>query len=74
MRGGTFEGVAREITDPVEYERAMALYCGPVTVFDRFTYLAHRTGRPTAARIRAMLERWFTVCVPLVIELSPVRR
>jgi deazaflavin-dependent oxidoreductase (nitroreductase family) len=70
MRGGTFEGVAREITDLEEYEAGKAIYCGGVNPFDRLTYLAHRTGRPTAERIRAMLERWFTVCTPLLIELS----
>ena len=70
MRGGTFDGVAREITDRDEYETARTIYCGPVTVFDRGTYLVHRTGRPTKERIRMMLERWFAVCTPLVVELS----
>ena len=73
IRGGTFEGVAREITDPAEYETGKAIYCGALSIFDRFTYLAHRTGRPTADRIRALNERWFTVCIPLVIDLTPKR-
>ena len=73
IHGGRFEGVAREITDPAEYEAGKAIYCGALNVFDRFTYLAHRTGRPTAERIRALLERWFTVCIPLIIELTPKR-
>jgi deazaflavin-dependent oxidoreductase (nitroreductase family) len=73
MRGGTFEGVASEITDPGEYETGKAIYCAVVTFFDRFTYLAHRTGKPTAKRIRAMNERWYTVCIPMRIELSPTR-
>jgi deazaflavin-dependent oxidoreductase (nitroreductase family) len=70
IRGGTFEGMAREITDVEEYDAANAIYCAAVYPFDRLTYLTHRTGRPTAEQIRAVLERWYTVCVPLVIELS----
>ena len=70
IRGGTFEGVAREITDPEEYEAGKTIYCGAVNPFDRLAYLAHRTGRPTAERIRALVEHWFTVCTPLVMELS----
>jgi hypothetical protein len=73
IRGGTFEGVAREITDPAEYEAGKAIYCGALHTFDRFTYLAHRAGRPSAERIKALCERWFTVCIPLIIELSPKR-
>ena len=70
MRGGIFDGVAREITDRDEYETARAIYCDTVYPFDRGSYVNHRTGRPTEERIREMLERWFTVCTPLVIELS----
>jgi deazaflavin-dependent oxidoreductase (nitroreductase family) len=70
MRGGTFEGVARAITDPEEYDAGKAIYCGTVNPFDRLEYLAHRTGRPTAKRIRALHDRWFTVCTPVAIELS----
>ena len=70
MRGGTYDGVAREITDRDEYETARAIYCGSLNPFDRGAYLNHRTGRPTPERIREMLERWFTVCTPLVVELS----
>ena len=69
MRGGTFEGIAREISDPAEYEAGKAVYCGTINSFDRLTYRAHRKGHPTPDRIRALLERWFTVCTPLVIEL-----
>jgi deazaflavin-dependent oxidoreductase (nitroreductase family) len=73
IRGGTFDGVAREITDPAEYEAGKAIYCGTVNLFDRPMHRAHRRGRPTPERIRTLLERWFTVCTPLVIELSSRR-
>lgn len=70
IRGGTFEGVARDITDEAEYDQAKAVYCRALNFFDRFTYVAHRTGRPKAERITSMLERWFTVCAPLVIDIA----
>ena len=70
MRGGTFDGVAREITEPEEREHARRIYCETITLFDRLSYLNHRTGRPTAERIRQMFDRWLTVCTPLVVELS----
>lgn len=69
IRGGTFEGVAREITEPEEYEAGKAVYCGTVNPFDRLEYRAHRRGRPTPERIRDLHTHWFTVCVPVVIDL-----
>ncbi|MBW3575267.1 MAG: nitroreductase family deazaflavin-dependent oxidoreductase [Actinobacteria bacterium] len=73
IRGGTFDGAARVIVDSDEYEAARTMYCGTLTPFDRLAYLNHRTGRPTAERIEMMLQRWFTVCTPLVVELSAGR-
>lgn len=69
MRGGTFDGIAREIGDPEEYEAAKAIYCGTINAFDRPMYRNHRRGRPTPERITVLLTRWFSVCTPLVIEL-----
>lgn len=69
LRGGTFDGVARELGDGDEYETARTIYCGTLTPFDRATYLVHRTGRPTPETIRELLQRWFAVCTPLVVEL-----
>jgi deazaflavin-dependent oxidoreductase (nitroreductase family) len=73
IRGGTFDGFAREISDPSEYEEARGLYCGTLNPLDRMEYRMHRRGRPTPERIRALHERWFTVGTPVVIELSPQR-
>jgi len=67
---GTFEGIAREIQGAAERETAKTLYCDTVNAFDRMMYRAHRKGRATPESIRSLLERWFTVCLPLVIELS----
>lgn len=69
IRGGTFEGIAREITEPGEYEAGKAVYCGTVNPFDRLEHRAHRRGRPTPERIRDLHTHWFTVCVSVVIDL-----
>lgn len=69
IRGGRFEGLAREITDPREYEYARAVYCGTVNPFDRLEHIMHRTGWPTPERIRALHEHWCAVGTPVVIDL-----
>ena len=69
MRDGTFRGTAREISDDAEREEARRAYCETITAFDRATYRAHRRGKPTPERIRALNTRWFSVCTPLVIDL-----
>lgn len=73
IRGGTFDGLAREIGDPGEHEEAKGIYCGTLNPLDRMEYRMHRRGRPTPGRIRALHERWFRVGTPVVIELSARR-
>lgn len=70
IRGGTFEGHARVITDPAEHDQARAAYCGAVTPFDRLEYVVHRAGWPAPARIRDLHEHWFKTGLPVVIELA----
>ena len=70
VRGGTFNGRAREIADVAERREAEAVYVGTVNAFDRLEHLVHRTGRPTTERIRALHRHWFSVGTPVVIELS----
>jgi deazaflavin-dependent oxidoreductase (nitroreductase family) len=70
IKGGTLEGLAREINDSPEFDQAKQVYCGTLNPFDRMSYRMHRRGRPTAERIRALHEHWFTVGTPVVIELS----
>ncbi len=69
LRGGTYDGVAREITNPAEYEAGKAVYCGTVNPFDRLEHRAHRRGRPTPERIRDLHTHWFTVGAPIVIDI-----
>src|SRR5918992_2988978 len=61
IRGGRFEGLAREVGSPQEFEEAKTVYCGTINPFDRLEHLMHRTGWPTRERIRALHEHWLTV-------------
>jgi deazaflavin-dependent oxidoreductase (nitroreductase family) len=65
---GTLDGYAREITDPAELEAGRRVYAETVNRFDRLEYRMHRTGRPTAAKIREMHAKWYADGTPLVIE------
>jgi deazaflavin-dependent oxidoreductase (nitroreductase family) len=47
IRGGTYQGVARELRDPDERAEAKASYCEAVNPFDYLENRAHRKGRPT---------------------------
>lgn len=70
MRGGKFDGAA---SDPKTlHDRGIAkdIYCGTVNRADYGEYVLHMPGRPTTGRIRELHERWFSLGVPLMIELS----
>ena len=68
MRGGTFAGLARELDDDEELQRARELYCGAVNHFDYGECTFHRSGRPTRAKIEALHRIWFDTGIPLVVE------
>ncbi len=70
MRGGTFAGVARELTDPAEIEQAADTYCAVVNPFDYVECSFHRSGRPTRAKIEDLHRSWFENGIPLVVELE----
>ena len=70
IRGGTFEGTAREISDPAELEKAKKVYSGTVNRFDYMEYRMHRSGGPSDQKIRAMHEKWFSDGTPVVIDLN----
>jgi deazaflavin-dependent oxidoreductase (nitroreductase family) len=69
IRGGTYEGVARELRDPQERAEASAAYCGEINPFDYLENRAHRRGRPSRSKIHELHRTWFEGGVPLVIEL-----
>jgi deazaflavin-dependent oxidoreductase (nitroreductase family) len=70
IRGGTFAGVARELTDAVQIAQAMPVYCDPVNPFDYIECIMHRPGRPTRAKIQELHRSWFENGLPLVVELE----
>ncbi len=70
IRDGTFNGLAREIADPEEFDQAKRLYCGSVNPLDRIEYRMHRSDTPSADKIRELHEKWFTNGTPVVVELS----
>lgn len=69
IRGGGYQGVARELRDSGERAEARAAYCEAVSAFDYFENQAHRRGRPTREKIIELHHAWFDGGVPLVIEL-----
>lgn len=70
IRGGTFDGVAREVTDPGELEEARAAICETVNLFDYGECRAHLRGFPTRTKIKELHKYWFDTGRPLVIELA----
>jgi deazaflavin-dependent oxidoreductase (nitroreductase family) len=70
MRGGTFAGVARELTEPAELEQARAVMCDTVNLFDYGECDLHLRGLPTRAKIKELHGYWFDTGVPLVVELG----
>jgi deazaflavin-dependent oxidoreductase (nitroreductase family) len=70
IRGGTFAGVARELTDAGEIADAREALCETVTVVDYFECRLHLRGLPTPSKIKDLHRYWFDTGIPLVIELA----
>jgi deazaflavin-dependent oxidoreductase (nitroreductase family) len=70
IRGGTFAGTARELTDESERREAREAYCDTVNAFDYLECAFHRSGRPSRAKIKGMHRHWFDTGVPLVVDLA----
>jgi deazaflavin-dependent oxidoreductase (nitroreductase family) len=70
IRGGTFEGTARELRAD-EVDDARSVYCETRHPLDLIEYLLHMPGWPTRERIKALHEHWFTTGAPVAIELKP---
>lgn len=69
IRGGTFSGVAREISDPVERDQARAAICESVNLLDYAECDAHLRGLPTRDKIKDLHRYWFDTGIPLAIDL-----
>jgi deazaflavin-dependent oxidoreductase (nitroreductase family) len=69
MRGGTFAGRARELSDPAELERARRITCETVSLFDYGECATHLRGLPSREKIMELHRYWFDTGVPLVVDL-----
>ncbi len=69
IRGGTFAGLARELRETSERQRAAEIYCTAVNRFDYAECAFHRSGRPTREKIEQLHRGWFEHGIPLEIEL-----
>jgi deazaflavin-dependent oxidoreductase (nitroreductase family) len=72
IRGGTFSGAAREITDPGEMEHARAAICDTVHPSDYGECVLHLRGLPSRAKIQELHRYWFDTGIPIVIDLKEV--
>jgi deazaflavin-dependent oxidoreductase (nitroreductase family) len=70
IRGGTYNGIARELQNDSECKLAREAYCETIGLFDYVECTFHRRGLPTRSKIEALHRSWFDTGVPLVIELS----
>ena len=70
IRGGTFAGLARELTDPVELAEARAAFCEKVNLMDYGECALHLRGLPTRAKIEELHRYWFDTGIPLVVDLA----
>jgi deazaflavin-dependent oxidoreductase (nitroreductase family) len=70
IKGGSFQGIAREITDPAEREVARSAICDNVYFTDYAEAGLHLRGLPTRAKIKELHRYWFDTGHPLVVELA----
>lgn len=73
IRGGDFDGGAREITDAGERERAHELVCDTVFPNDYGECALHLRGLPTRAKVQELHRYWFETGIPIVIDLKEMR-
>ena len=69
IRGGTFEGVARDLRKD-ERARAETLYCQFTGPFELLESLAHLPGWPNRRKISGMHRHWFRSGTPIAIDLA----
>jgi deazaflavin-dependent oxidoreductase (nitroreductase family) len=68
--GGTFDGVAREISDSAELRRAESAICDTVHPTDYAECALHLRGLPTRTKIQQLHRYWFDTGIPVVIDLK----
>jgi deazaflavin-dependent oxidoreductase (nitroreductase family) len=70
IQGTTFQGVARELTDPDELNDARQAICGTVNLFDYGECAVHLRGIPTRTKIKELHRYWFDTGIPLAVDLA----
>jgi deazaflavin-dependent oxidoreductase (nitroreductase family) len=70
IRGGSFSGVARELSDPDELAQAREALCETVVPFDYGECDLHLRGLPTRAKIEQLHGYWFETGISMVVELD----
>ena len=73
IRGGTFDGIAREIVDADERELARAALRETVYPGDYGECALHLRGLPSRTKIQELHQYWFETGIPLVIDLKELR-
>lgn len=69
IRGGTFQGVARELKEPAELQQAREVFCETVNPSDYGECDLHLRGLPTRSKIKELHRYWFDTGIPLVVDL-----
>jgi deazaflavin-dependent oxidoreductase (nitroreductase family) len=70
VRGGDFNGIAREITEIDELEKARSAICDPVYPGDYGECTIHLRGLPSRTKIQELHRYWFETGIPVVIDLK----
>jgi deazaflavin-dependent oxidoreductase (nitroreductase family) len=73
IRGGTFDGIAREITDEDEREQARSALCETVYLGDYGECALHLRGLPSRTKIQELHHYWFQTGIPIAIDLKGIR-
>src|SRR5262249_22775221 len=70
IRGGTFRGVARELTDPQELAEAREALIETVNLSEYGECAIHLRGLPTRAKIKELHRYWCDTGIPLAVDLT----
>jgi deazaflavin-dependent oxidoreductase (nitroreductase family) len=70
IRGGRFQGVARELKEPAELQRAREAFCETVNASDYAECALHLRGLPTRSKIKELHQYWFDTGIALVVRLA----
>jgi deazaflavin-dependent oxidoreductase (nitroreductase family) len=73
IRGQTFDGIAREVTEDHELSHARAAICDPVYNGDFGECWLHLRGLPSRAKVQQLHRYWFDTGIPVVIDLKATR-